>query len=217
MIGYGGCDRLSIESSIATAASISFTAAAVSPAACAAAAAASRACIVRICCTNGCWPGTRARSIISAALAFAVAASFRLRRGHHLEMQLHHHEIARWRDERQRRHVIPRFGFDDEAGERVEVAVEDAIGQREDRPAAHVARLEVLRVGRGLAVGDRRVLRGEEIDRLLRILVAAELKVVVGEIVERMKSRSVSGSFAAFTSSSEICHAFSLVVAASSQ
>ena len=75
-IGYGGCDRLSIASSIAMAASISVTAAAVSPAACAATAAASRACIIRICCTNGCWPGTRARSIISAALAFAVAASF---------------------------------------------------------------------------------------------------------------------------------------------
>jgi hypothetical protein len=54
MIGYGGCDKLSMESSIATAASISLTAPAVSPPAYAAAAAASFACIVKICWTKGC-------------------------------------------------------------------------------------------------------------------------------------------------------------------
>src|SRR2546421_353270 len=80
--------------------------------------------------------------------------------------------------------VAPRFGFGDEAGERVEVTVEHAIGQRKNRPTTDVTRLKVLRIGSGLPVRDRRILCREQIDRLLRVFVAAELKVVVGEVIE---------------------------------
>jgi hypothetical protein len=55
-----------------------------------------------------------------------------------------------------------------------------------------MAGLEILRVWPGRAVHDRCVLVAELIDRLFRIPVAAELKVVVREVIERVEVSQLS-------------------------